>query len=127
MGIECAVIAGLFILIIATFFFTKRRQWAWATLPLLLVPLTDVVIEFLLVKAMKVEVTVFGAILALVIVVAASAAWVGFLAGHLDQKRYKATYISITNLFNVALAAIVISNILSKAALDANIPANVLG
>ena len=76
MGIECAVIAGLFILIIATFFFTKRRQWAWATLPLLLVPLTDVVIEFLLVKAMKVEVTVFGAILALVIVVAASAAWV---------------------------------------------------
>lgn len=127
MGIECAVIAGLFLLFVAVFLCTKRRQWAWATLPLLLVPLTDIVIELLLVKAFKVEVTVFGAILALVIAVAASAAWVGFLAGHLDHKRYKATYISITNLFDVALAAIVISNILSKAALDANLPANSLG
>ena len=124
MGIECAVISGLFVIFIAVFLCTKRKQWALATLPLLLVPLTDVVIEFLLVKAMKVDVTVFGAILALVIAVAVSAAWVGFFAGHLDHKRYKATYISITNLFNVALAAIIISNILSKAALDANIPAN---
>ena len=78
MGIECAVIAGFFILIIATFFFTKRRQWALATLPLLLVPLTDVTIEYLLKKAFNVDVTVFGGILALVIAVAVSAAWVGF-------------------------------------------------
>ena len=124
MGIECAVIAGFFILIIVTFFLTKRRQWALATLPLLLVPLTYVTIEYLLIQAFNVNVTVFGAILALVIAVAVAAAWVGFYAGHLSQKRYKATYISITNLFNVALAAIVISNILSKAALDANLPTN---
>lgn len=124
MGIECVVIAGMFVLFIAVFLCTKRRQWAWATLPLLLVPLTDVAIEFLLIKAFKVDVTDFGAILALVIAVAVSAAWVGFLAGHLDHKRYKASYIGITNLFNVALAAIIISNILSKAALDANIPVN---
>lgn len=124
MGIECAVIAGMFVLFIAVFFCTKRRQWAWATLPLLLVPLTDVTLEFLIAKAFKVDVTAFGAILALVIAVAVSAAWVGFLAGHLDHKRYKASYISITNLFNVALAAIIISNILSEAALDANIPVN---
>ncbi|MGN0641225.1 MAG: hypothetical protein ACI4JT_09780 [Oscillospiraceae bacterium] len=113
MGIECAVIAGFFILIIATFFFTKRRQWALATLPLLLVPLTDIALEFLISKAFKVEVTDFGAVLALIIAVAISAAWVGFLAGHLDHKRYKASYIGITNLFNVALAAIIISNILA--------------
>lgn len=113
MGIECSVIAGFFILIIATFFFTKRRQWAWATLPLLLVPLTDIALEFLIAKAFKVEVTDFGAVLALIIAVAISAAWVGFLAGHLDHKRYKASYIGITNLFNVALTAIIISHILA--------------
>lgn len=124
MGIECAVISGLFVIFIAVFLYTKRKQWALATLPLLLVPLTDVTIEYLLKKVFNVDVTVFGGILALVIAVAVSAAWVGFFAGHLDHKRYKATYISITNLFNVALAAIIISNILSKAALDANIPAN---
>ena len=113
MGIECTVIAGFFILIIATFFFTKRRQWALATLPLLLVPLTDITVELLLIKALNVEVTAFGAILALVIAVAISAAWIGFLAGHLDHKRYKASYIGITNLFNVALTAIIISHILA--------------
>ena len=124
MGIECVVIAGMFVLFIAVFLCTKRRQWAWATLPLLLVPLTDITLEFLLTKAFNVDVTAFGAILALVIAVAVSAVWIGFLAGHLDHKRYKASYIGITNLFNVALAAIIISNILSTAALDANIPVN---
>ena len=124
MGIECVVIAGMFVLFIAVFLCTKRRQWAWATLPLLLVPLTDITLEFLLTKSFNVDVTAFGAILALVIAVAVSAAWIGFLAGHLDHKRYKASYIGITNLFNVALAAIIISNILSTAALDANIPVN---
>ena len=124
MGIECVVIAGMFVLFIAVFLCTKRRQWAWATLPLLLVPLTDITLEFLLTKAFNVDVTAFGAILALVIAVAVSAAWIGFLAGHLDHKRYKASYIGITNLFNVALAVIIISNILSTAALDANIPVN---
>ena len=125
MGVECAVIAGLFILFFLIFICTKRRQWAWATLPLLLVPLTDITVELLLIKALNVEVTALGAILALVIAVAISAVWIGFLAGHLDHKRYNASYISITNLFNVALAAIVISNILSKAALDASLPVNI--
>ena len=92
MGIECVVIAGMFVLFIAVFLCTKRRQWAWATLPLLLVPLTDITLEFLLTKAFNVDVTAFGAILALVIAVAVSAAWIGFLAGHLDHKRYKASY-----------------------------------
>lgn len=122
MGVECAVISGLFMIFIAVFICTKRRQWAWATLPLLLVPLTDFTIECLLKQAFNVDVTVFGSVLALVIAVAVSAAWIGLYAGHLDHKRYKASYIGITNLFNVALAAIIISNILSKATLDANIP-----
>ncbi len=123
MGIECAVIAGIFVIFILVCFCTKRTAWAWATLPLLLVPLTDFIIENLLITTMKMEVTAFGAITALVVAVAITAAWVGFYSGHLDHKRYKATYIGITNVFNVALAAILIENILSRAALDSVIPA----
>ncbi len=118
MGIECAVIAGIFVIFIAVFICTKRRQWAWATLPLLLVPLTDFLIEYLFISALKIPVTVFGGILALVIAVAVSAAWIGLYAGHLDHKRYKASYIITTNLFNIALAAIIISDVLSKSSID---------
>lgn len=126
MGVECAVIAGLFAIFFVAFLRAKRKIWALAMLPLLLVPLTDVVIEYLIISAMKINVTAFGAILALVIAVAISAAWIGFYAGKLDQKRYKATYIGITNAFNVALAAIIIADILSKVALDGNIPASII-
>lgn len=118
MGIECAVIAGFFLIFIAVFLCTKHRKWAWATLPLLLVPLTVCVIEYLLISALKMEVTVFGGVLALVIAVAISAAWIGLYAGHLGHKRYKASYIVTTNLFNVVLAAIIISDILSKSSID---------
>lgn len=118
MGIECAVIAGFFLIFIAVCLCTKHRKWAWATLPLLLVPLTICVIEYLLISALKMEVTVFGGILALVIAVAVSAAWIGLYAGRLGSKRYKASYIGITNVFNIALAAIIISDILSKSSID---------
>lgn len=118
MGIECAVIAGFFLIFIVVFLCTKHRKWAWATLPLLLVPLTVCVIEYLLISALKMEITVFGGILALVIAVAVSAAWIGLYAGRLDSKRYKASYIATTNLFNVVLAAIIISDILSNSSID---------
>ena len=59
--------------------------------------------------------TAFGGILALVIAVAASAAWVGASSDLLKHKRTKATYIGISNAFNIALAAILISDILTTA------------
>lgn len=110
MAIECIVITGIFFLFVIIFFRSKRKEWAIATLPL-----TDVVLEFVLARIFKVEVTVFGGILALVIAVAASAAWVGAAAGALKHKRTKATYIGISNAFNIALAAILINDILADA------------
>lgn len=115
MAIECGAITGIFILFVIIFFRTKRKEWALATLPLLIVPLSDFVLEILIVKAFKIEVTAFGGILVLVIAVAISAAWIGAAAGLLKHKRTKATYIGISNAFNVALAAILINDILITA------------
>lgn len=112
MAIECCVITGIFVLFVIVFFRSKRKEWAIATLPLTLVPLTDFVLELVVARMLKVEVTAFGGILALVIAVAFSAAWIGAAASPLKHKRTKATYIGIANAFNIALAAILINDIL---------------
>lgn len=115
MAIECGAITGIFLLFVLIFYKSKRKEWALATLPLMLVPLTDFVLEQIIVKMLKVEVTAFGGILALVIAVAASAAWIGGVSVLLKHKRTKATYIGISNAFDIALAAILINDILTTA------------
>ena len=115
MPIECGAITGIFLLFVIIFFRSKRKEWAIATFPLMLVPVTDFVLEIVVVRMLDVEVTAFGGILTLLIAVAASAAWVGAAAGLLKHKRTKATYIAISNAFNIALAAILINDILITA------------
>lgn len=115
MAIECGAITGVFALFVIIFFKSGRKEWAIATLPLALVPFTDFILELIVVRALKVEVTVFGGILTLLIAVAASAAWIGGASGSLKHKRTKATYIGISNVFNVALAAILINDMLKSA------------
>ncbi len=118
MAIECGVIAGIFLVFSMIFFIRKHTEWAVATLPLILLPLSDFVVELVLLKIFKVEVTAFGAILTLVISVAASAAWIGSASAALrtkHSKRTAGTFIAISNLFNIALAAILINDILMRA------------
>lgn len=106
MAIECGVIAVLFVLISVIFIRRKQIEWALAALPLTLVPLTDFIMELLVMKVMKVEVDAFGGVLALLIAVAVSAAWIGAASQSLKSKKTGVTYIAITNVFNVILAAI---------------------
>lgn len=119
MAVECAVIAGIFLMIALIYFRRGHSEWAIVTLPLILLPLTDFVVEFVLIKIIKVQVSAFGAILALVIAVAASAAWIGAASNNAlrakHNKRTAATFIGISNVFNIALAAILILDILSRA------------
>ena len=118
MAVECGVIAGIFLMIVLIYFRRGHSEWAIVTLPLTLLPLTDFVVELVLIKMFKVQVTAFGAILSLVIAVAASAAWIGVASNTLrakHNKRTAATFIGISNVFNVALAAILILDILSRA------------
>ena len=115
MAIECIVITGVFVVIAVLFFRRKRIDWALAVLPLTLVPLTDFVLEFIVTKVFKAEVTAYGGIIAIVVAVAFSAAWIGASSMALKHKSTTATYIAITNAFNVALAAILINTILKNA------------
>lgn len=109
MAIECGVIAALFILISVIFIRRKQKEWALATLPLVLVPVTDFVMELLVVKVMKVEIDPYGGALALLIAVAVSAAWMGAALHGLKSRKTGITYIVIGNMFNVMLAAILLN------------------
>ena len=118
MAVECGVIAGIFLLLAMIYLRRGHTEWMIVTLPLILLPITDFVVELVLIKIFKVEVSAFGAILALVISVVASAAWIGVASNALrtkHSKRTAATFIGISNVFNIALAAILIMDILSRA------------
>lgn len=115
MAVECGVITALLLIISVVFFFRKRKDWAFATLPLMLVPLTEFIIDFVLVRFCHVTVSTYAAILAPVFAVAVSCAWIGFAANRFKRKSTIISYIVISNIFNDALAAILINNILCLA------------
>ncbi len=113
MAIECGVITALFAVIVIVFFRRKRKFWALATLPLMLVPFTNFVMEFLVVGTFGAQIGPFGKTLALIIAVAISCVWIGAVAGGMKNNKKRVTYVGITNVFNVLLAAILAHNILS--------------
>lgn len=112
MAIECGVIALLFLAISIIFMRRKQKEWALAVLPLMLVPVTNFVMELLIGRVFKIEFDGFGGILALLIAVAVSAAWIGAASQGLKSKKKGVTYVAIANIFNVMLAAILINTIL---------------
>lgn len=112
MAVECGVISTLFLLMSIIFFRRKHTEWALAVLPLTLVPLTEFVLVLIIEEILQKEIDVFGGILALVIAVVVSAIWIVVAASKLKSKKTSATYIIITNFFNVALAAILINTLI---------------
>lgn len=115
MIVECIVIIGIFALIEVVFLRTHHKAWALAMLPLGIVPMTEIVIEVVMKGLFHAEVTLFGGILAQTVAVAVSAALLGFCSSLIESKRSKASYISISNTFNIALAVILIHNMLVRA------------
>lgn len=118
MAVECGVIAFIFLLLALIYFRRGHKEWAIATLPLMLLPLADFIMELVLIKMFKLKLTAFVAILILVVTVVISAAWIGAASAALrakHNKRTAATFIGISNVFNIALAAILISDILNRA------------
>ena len=92
MAVECAVISGIFLLMSVIFWRRHRIQWVWATLPLMLVPLSYFV-------------TISGI----------SCVWLGFVSNGFKSKKTRVSYITIANLFNIALALILSVNVLQHA------------
>lgn len=115
MVVECIVIIGVFILMEVIFLRTHHKAWALAMLPLGIVPLTNIVLELMVKRLFHAELTVFGGVLVLTIAVAVESALLGFCSSLIESKRSKASYISVSNTFNIALALILIHNILVRA------------
>ncbi len=114
MAIECAVITGFFILMSIIFIRSKHKEWALATLPMTLVPLTDFILEAVVISSMNVNVNVFAGVLTIIIAVAVSAAWIGVASQILKSKKTSLTYVGISNAFNVVLSAIIVNAMLEK-------------
>lgn len=114
MAIECCIIAGIFLVMAIGFFVKKRNVWALATLPLTLVPLVEFVLDFVLASAISLEMTPYVRIIALLVAVAVSCVWIGFVSVGMKSKSKRFTYIGTTYVFNVLLAAILIYNILDE-------------
>ncbi len=112
MAIECCIITALFVFMTIIFFRNKRNLWGWATLPLILVPLAELLFDLFVPKVLSIPVSPFVRMTALLVAVAASCAWIGFVSVGMKNKKRRITYIGICNLFNVLLAAILIYNIL---------------
>ena len=111
MTIECIVIVG--IILIMSFILWRRRhiQWLWATLPLVLVPLSYVVMNFLLNEVLKITVSSMVGVIVMIAAVGISCVWLGLVSNGFKNKKTRVSYITIANTFNVALAAILSSNI----------------
>ncbi len=114
MAVECAVVAGFFVLMAIIFIRSKHKEWAWATLPMTLVPLTDFILEAVVISSMNVNVNVFAGVLTIIIAVAVSAAWIGVASQILKSKKTSLTYVGISNAFNVVLSAIIVNAMLEK-------------
>ncbi len=118
MAVECGVIIFIILLLALMFYRRSHKDWSLATFPLILLPLADLIIELGLIKMLKLELTAFAAILILVVAVAVSAAWIGAASANLrvkHSKRTAVTFTAIANIFDIALAAILISDILNRA------------
>lgn len=114
MLIECVVIAGILLSMSVIFFLKKRTSWALATLPLTIVPLADLLLAWLFVRVFNLQISIYWGVFGLVCAVAISCVWTGIAAGKLEHKSSRATYIGVANAFNIALAAILIGDIMSS-------------
>ncbi|HBJ25314.1 MAG TPA: hypothetical protein DDY65_04755 [Ruminococcaceae bacterium] len=113
MWIECAAIAGIFLLMSVIFLRRRRIQWLWATLPLTLVPLAYFVTYAVVGIVLKVTINDIAGVVVLISAVAISCVWLGLVSNGFTDRKTRVTYISIANSFNVALAIILSVDILT--------------
>ena len=111
MAVECGVITLLLVFIIGAFLRSKRRTWAFATLPLLLVPATHAVSIFIMGPVLKLKISLAMASIPIIIALVVSCTWIGFISATVLQRRKtRLTYLASAIAFEVALSLILISS-----------------
>lgn len=110
MVAQCIVI--ILILLVITFLFVraKRKQWAFATLPLIVVPLVNVASHYIYEYLLHREFDDFTAVVINSISVLLSGIWIGIMSGHFERKTNKISYIGVCVAFNILLALILVGS-----------------
>lgn len=107
MVYECIVIVLLLLFVVLAFLRAKRRMWAGATLPMLVIPVVNIISYYIVKYVISMEFEFYIAVLILVISLAVSCTWVGFFcAMALPQRKIKTTYMIVSILFDLTLTAI---------------------
>lgn len=101
---ESAIITALMLIVILALLRAKRKKWALATLPLMLVPAVNCLISPVC-SMINTDMTFEISVWVLLIAVMLSCVWVGFLtATLLNRRKARALYMTGCVLFNFLLA-----------------------
>ena len=112
MLVECLVIFGLIFVVVMSYMRAKKRNYALATVPLLVLPLANVV-SYLVSGGLSGflpmdKFTVYAAIN--IVSALVSSCLVGIMSSKFSKRATRIAYIFMSLVFNIALAAILTYN-----------------
>lgn len=111
MAEECIIITILLIFAILAMLRYKRKRWAIAILPLLVLPVVSSVAGVVSEYILGVEFNFIGAVITIMTAMIVSCTWIGFLTATLLQRRKTRTsYMIVCIAFDVILAAVLLAD-----------------
>ncbi len=104
---ESVIITMLLGIMSFSLFRAKRKRWAVAALPLILLPAVNSVAKPLCVFVLGIDFTFVIAVWTILVAVMASCIWIGFLTAiYLNKKKSRVAYMLSCTAFNIILAAV---------------------
>lgn len=112
MVVECLTIFGLIFVVVIMYIRAKKKHYALATVPLLILPAANVLAYAFSGGISEVlSIDRFIAYSAINVVAAVvSSCLVGLMSGKFSRKAVRGAYIAMSLIFNIVLAAILIYN-----------------
>lgn len=103
---ESIIITILLSIMTVSLIRSKRKRWAVATLPLMLLPAVNSVAKPFCVFVLGIDFTFVIAVWTILIAVMASCIWIGFLTAiYLNRRKMRIVYMLSCTAFNIILAA----------------------
>ena len=117
MLVECLTIFGLIFAVVIVYLHAGKKNYAFATIPLLILPAANILSYILAGKISNIlpmdMFTVYTAINIFAVIV--SSCFVGIMSVKFGKKTTRAAYIIMSLIFNVLLAAILVYNMFDAA------------
>ena len=112
MLVECTAIFCLILVVILMYMRAKKKDYAFATMPLLILPLINILAYMLSGKLSSLlpmdKFTVYSALNIVAVVI--SSCLVGVMSAKFKKKSNKTAYVVMSLIFNIVLAAILVYN-----------------